>query len=110
MKQTYRYKKHLGIKLSSCKAHTLAIGHEFSSNLCDLWISYIIAGVISPMAQDFIMVTDHNLLSHFTLGRILYFSRGNSTPAIYIPCFPSRNTFFACTLFEKRKVIQLYEQ
>lgn len=43
------------------------------------------------MAQDFIMETDLSLLSRFTLGGILYFSKGNGTPAIYISHFP---TFF----------------
>ena len=55
------------------------------------------------MAQDFIMVTDLSLLIHFTLGGILYFSKGNSAPAIYISHFP---TFFIYTLFGKRNITQ----
>lgn len=92
------------------KAHTLAVGGEFSSNLCDLWISDIIHSVISPVAQDFIPGTDHGLLNHFTLGRILYFNSRNSPPAIYIPHFPSRNAFFVYMLFNKGNIFQLYEQ
>lgn len=55
------------------------------------------------MAQDFIMETDLSLLSRFTLGGILYFSKGNSTPAIYISRFPA---FFVYTLFGKRNITQ----
>lgn len=59
------------------------------------------------MAQDFIMVTDLSLLIHFALGGILYFSKGNSAPAIYISHFL---TFFIYTLFGKRNITQPYEQ
>lgn len=76
----------------------------------NLWFSYISHHVISPVAQDFIMVTDHSLLSRFTLGGILYCSRGNSTLAICIPHFPLRNTFFVYMLFGKRNITQPYEQ
>ena len=76
----------------------------------NLWFSYIIHNVISPMAQGLIMVTDHSLLSHFTLGGILYCSRGNSTLAIYSPHFPLKNTFFVYMLFGKRNITQPYEQ
>lgn len=85
-------------------AFALAIGYEFGSNLCNLWISYIIHNVISPVAQDFFMVTDHSLLSHFALGGILYFVQGNSTLAIYIPHFPSRNTCFVYIFLKKRNI------
>ena len=45
-----------------------------NANSNELKFIYIIRNVISPMAQDFIMVTDLSLLSRFSLGGILSFS------------------------------------
>ena len=75
LKQAYRYKVDLGIKLVlSYKDPYTCYWWAMNANSNELKFIYIIRNVISPMAQDFIMVTDLSLLSRFSLGGILSFS------------------------------------
>lgn len=98
LKQVYRYTVDLGIKrVLFYKDPYTCCWLAMDLALINLRVSCIIHSVVNPTAQDFIMVTDHSLLSHFTPGGILYFSRGNNPPAVYIPLFPSRNTFSVYT-------------